>query len=226
MPSWAAVLGAEGTPQVTAYVRSLAGLGHNATAAEAGKARYEHDLRGLPWASEGKGNPALGAPDLTDSAWLYGSSEAAITESLTKGRAGQMPAHAPLIGEDAVKNGGRLRVQSARSEAPVAQTEGSTEMQGTDSGRETNLDSQAGASAPVPLMQRVGAVLWPSFLRRLRGHDGVFRLRRPHGAGQHHLPAGGHPATVGLHLGLLHVLGLHFQQQPVHVDPAAAARGD
>ena len=35
-------------------------------------------------------------------------------------------------------------------------------MQGTD-GRETNLDSQAGASAPVPLVQRVGAVLWPSF---------------------------------------------------------------
>ncbi len=35
-------------------------------------------------------------------------------------------------------------------------------MQGTD-GRETNLDSQAGAFAPVPLVQRVGAVLWPSF---------------------------------------------------------------
>ena len=52
---------------------------------------------------DGKGNPALGAPDLTDSAWLYGSSEAVITETLTKGRNGQMPAHGPLIGADAVK---------------------------------------------------------------------------------------------------------------------------
>lgn len=102
MPSWSAVLGAEGTPQVAAYVRSLAGLGHNAAAAEAGKPRYEQicvACHGI----DGKGNPALGAPDLTDDAWLYGSSEATITETLTKGRNGQMPAHGPLLGEDAVK---------------------------------------------------------------------------------------------------------------------------
>ncbi|MBK8070054.1 MAG: cytochrome-c oxidase, cbb3-type subunit III [Rhodanobacteraceae bacterium] len=122
MPSWAAVLGAEGTPQVTAYVRSLAGLGHNATAAEAGKARYD-TICVACHGPEGKGNPALGAPDLTDSAWLYGSSEAAISESLTKGRAGHMPAHGPLIGEDAVRMVAGY-VYSLRSEAPVAQTEG------------------------------------------------------------------------------------------------------
>lgn len=122
MPSWAAVLGAEGTPQVTAYVRSLAGLGHNATAAEAGKARYD-TICVACHGPDGKGNPALGAPDLTDSAWLYGSSEATITETLTKGRAGQMPAHGPLIGEDAVRMVAGY-VYSLRSEAPVAQAEG------------------------------------------------------------------------------------------------------
>ncbi|MBK9658104.1 MAG: cytochrome-c oxidase, cbb3-type subunit III [Rhodanobacteraceae bacterium] len=102
MPSWSAVLGAEGTPQVAAYVRSLAGLGHDATAAAAGKPRYEQicvACHGI----DGKGNPALGAPNLTDADWLYGSSEATIVESLTKGRNGQMPAHGPLIGADAVK---------------------------------------------------------------------------------------------------------------------------
>ena len=102
MPSWSAVLGAEGTPQVAAYVRSLAGLGHNAAAAEAGKPRYQQicvACHGI----DGKGNPLLGAPDLTDDAWLYGSSEATITETLTKGRNGQMPAHGPLLGADAVK---------------------------------------------------------------------------------------------------------------------------
>ena len=35
-------------------------------------------------------------------------------------------------------------------------------MEGTD-GRDQNPDSLVGASAPVPLVQRVGAVLWPSF---------------------------------------------------------------
>lgn len=102
MPSWAPVLGPEGTPQVVAYVRSLSGLSHDQTAADAGKPRFEQicvACHGI----DGKGNPALGAPDLTDSAWLYGSSEAVITETLTKGRNGQMPAHGPLIGPDAVK---------------------------------------------------------------------------------------------------------------------------
>lgn len=102
MPSWAAVLGPEGVPQTVAYVRSLGGLSHDATAAAAGKARYEQicvACHGI----DGKGNPMLGAPNLTDDDWLYGNSEAAITEALVKGRNGVMPAHGPLIGEDAVK---------------------------------------------------------------------------------------------------------------------------
>jgi cytochrome c oxidase cbb3-type subunit III len=48
---------------------------------------------------DGKGNPLLGAPDLTDAYWLYGSSPEAITASILKGRNGVMPAHAPLLGE-------------------------------------------------------------------------------------------------------------------------------
>lgn len=122
MPSWSAVLGAEGTPQVVAYVRSLAGLGHNSAAAEAGKPRYEQicvACHGI----DGKGNIAMGAPDLTDTAWLYGSSEAAITESLTKGRNGQMPAHGPLLGDDAVKIVAGY-VYSLRDQADVAQNDG------------------------------------------------------------------------------------------------------
>lgn len=122
MPSWSAVLGPEGTPQVVAYVRSLAGLGHNATAAAAGKPRYEQVCVACHGV-DGKGNPLMGAPDLTDSAWLYGSSEAAITESLVKGRAGQMPAHGPLLGEDAVRVVAGY-VYSLRNATPVAQEDG------------------------------------------------------------------------------------------------------
>ncbi len=40
----------------------------------------------------GKGNVELGAPNLTDKIWLYGSDEATIIETVTNGRAGVMPA--------------------------------------------------------------------------------------------------------------------------------------
>ena len=34
---------------------------------------------------------AIGSPNLTDKIWLYGGSEAAIIETITKGRNGAMP---------------------------------------------------------------------------------------------------------------------------------------
>ena len=47
-----------------------------------------------------RGAPALlGAPDLTDTYWLYGNTPDVLREGLAKGRGGVMPAHAPLIGE-------------------------------------------------------------------------------------------------------------------------------
>jgi cytochrome c oxidase cbb3-type subunit 3 len=38
-----------------------------------------------------KGNSELGAPNLTDQIWLYGSDKATIVEGITKGRGGMMP---------------------------------------------------------------------------------------------------------------------------------------
>jgi cytochrome c oxidase cbb3-type subunit 3 len=49
---------------------------------------------------DGKGNQALGAPNLTDDIWLYGSSAAEIRKSIVEGRNGVMPAHGTLIGPD------------------------------------------------------------------------------------------------------------------------------
>jgi cytochrome c oxidase cbb3-type subunit 3 len=42
--------------------------------------------------AEGKGNPELGAPNLTDEIWLYGSQKADIVQSIFTGRGGSMPA--------------------------------------------------------------------------------------------------------------------------------------
>jgi cytochrome c oxidase cbb3-type subunit 3 len=41
---------------------------------------------------DGKGNQDLGAPNLTDGIWLYGSDRATIVDGLTNGRGGVMPA--------------------------------------------------------------------------------------------------------------------------------------
>ena len=49
--------------------------------------------------AEGKGNVALGAPNLTDDTWLYGGTRERIVESISKGRNGRMPAHREFLGE-------------------------------------------------------------------------------------------------------------------------------
>ena len=49
--------------------------------------------------AQAKGNPAMGAPNLTDNIWLYGGLKKTIMETIEKGRAGRMPAHAEFLGE-------------------------------------------------------------------------------------------------------------------------------
>jgi cytochrome c oxidase cbb3-type subunit 3 len=51
---------------------------------------------------EGKGNPALGAPDLTNNIWMYGGSDRVLLNTLKNGRNGQMPAHGEFLGADKV----------------------------------------------------------------------------------------------------------------------------
>ena len=50
--------------------------------------------------ADGTGNEALGAPNLTNDIWLYGSSDTEIRRTLVEGRNGVMPAHSDLIGPD------------------------------------------------------------------------------------------------------------------------------
>ncbi|MNJ75293.1 Cbb3-type cytochrome c oxidase subunit CcoP2 [compost metagenome] len=44
----------------------------------------------------------LGAPNLTDRIWLYGSSFAQISQTLRHGRSGHMPAQEAFLGNDKV----------------------------------------------------------------------------------------------------------------------------
>jgi len=88
---------------VANYVRSLAGLstakGYNA--AEGGKIFAENCV--ACHGDAGKGNPELGAPDLTDKIWLYGSDEAALIETIGNGRAGVMPAWVERLDPSTIK---------------------------------------------------------------------------------------------------------------------------
>jgi len=102
MPPWGEVLGADGVRDVVAYVQSLSGQPSDATQAAAGKARFE-TVCSACHGIDGKGNPLVGAPNLTDQIWLYGGDAATIAETVAKGRNGQMPAWGDKLGAERVR---------------------------------------------------------------------------------------------------------------------------
>ena len=88
---------------VAGYVRSLSGLptspGYDAAAGKKIFAANCVTCHG----DAGKGNQEVGAPDLTDRIWLYGSDEATIIETVTNGRSGVMPAWAGRLDPSTIK---------------------------------------------------------------------------------------------------------------------------
>lgn len=103
MPAWADALtamgGATAKDDVISYVRSLSGLEKPEAEVSARGQKLFGAICAACHGPEGKGNPLLGAPDLTDDVWLYGNTREVLMTGVEKGRAGQMPAHKPLLGE-------------------------------------------------------------------------------------------------------------------------------
>lgn len=97
-----AQLGEEAIGNVAAYVMSLSGRQADATKVEAGKGVFTSAGCIACHGPDAKGNPMLGAPNLTDNTWLYGASEGVIKKTITGGRNGVMPAHKDLLGEDKI----------------------------------------------------------------------------------------------------------------------------
>ena len=98
MPAWGEVLSAEDIFNVTAYVEQLSGREVSGAHASLGGAIYKQNCA-MCHGPDGKGNPMLGAANLTDDIWLYGGSHKKITESIVEGRNGVMPAHKAFLGE-------------------------------------------------------------------------------------------------------------------------------
>jgi cytochrome c oxidase cbb3-type subunit 3 len=96
MPPFGPALGEQGVKDAAHYVMSLSGSAHDSIRAARGKEKFAQ-LCAVCHGADGKGNPQLGAPNLTDGVWLHGSGEAAIAETITRGRSNQMPAHKELL---------------------------------------------------------------------------------------------------------------------------------
>jgi len=97
------VLKPEQIVTVANYVRSLSGLptapGYDAAAG----AKIFADNCAACHGDKGQGNQELGAPNLTDKIWLYGSDEATIIETITNGRSGVMPAWVDRLDPSTIK---------------------------------------------------------------------------------------------------------------------------
>jgi cytochrome c oxidase cbb3-type subunit 3 len=85
------------------YVRSLSNLPVAANVDLAAGKKLFVDSCAVCHGENGKGNREFGAPDLTDAVWLYGSSKAAIAESIWNGRGGIMPAWSGRLDDVTIK---------------------------------------------------------------------------------------------------------------------------
>jgi cytochrome c oxidase cbb3-type subunit 3 len=88
---------------VAHYVRSLSGLPTSAGFDAAAGRKIFAENCATCHGDAGKGNQELGAPNLTDKIWLYGSDEEAVIETITNGRNGVMPAWTGRLDPSTIK---------------------------------------------------------------------------------------------------------------------------
>ena len=96
MAPWGPALGDQGVADVTQTVLRMAGKDHDPAAAERGSESYRTFCVACHGV-DGKGNAALGAPDLTNDIWLYGGDAATIALTIREGRMGNMPSQADML---------------------------------------------------------------------------------------------------------------------------------
>ncbi len=88
--------------EMVEHLRAISGQEHDAAAAGRAGPVFAEQCASCHGA-EGRGNPELGAPDLTDRTWLYGGDRQALYETLWHGRAGVMPAFGGRLSDDMIR---------------------------------------------------------------------------------------------------------------------------
>jgi cytochrome c oxidase cbb3-type subunit 3 len=89
-PMGAALGGSDDVKNVANYVMSLSNGPHDSLRAQLGKSKFA--ACAACHGADGKGNVALGAPNLTDDIWLHGYGEQAVINIVNNGRTNEMPA--------------------------------------------------------------------------------------------------------------------------------------
>jgi len=102
MPAFADMLDAQQVTAISAYVVSLSGGEADTVQAAAGKDLFAQNCVACH-GEAGKGSRDLGAPDLTDAIWLYGSSPTEIAAQIRHPRHGVMPGWQARLGDVTVK---------------------------------------------------------------------------------------------------------------------------
>lgn len=102
MPAFGEILGDDEISQVVAYVLSLSGADHDAGAAQAGETVFLDNCAACH-GDDGTGMLDFGAPNLTDSIWLYGGAPETIEETVRQSRRGIMPSFQGRLDADDIR---------------------------------------------------------------------------------------------------------------------------
>jgi cytochrome c oxidase cbb3-type subunit 3 len=101
MPPWVGALGENGVTDMANYVASLSGQTHDATAAARAAPQFVTFCAACH-GRDGRGMPTVGAPDLTNSIWLYGGTVDQIAFTIRNGRGGHMPAQESVLSREKI----------------------------------------------------------------------------------------------------------------------------
>ena len=119
MPPMGAAFGGEAEiSNVAHYVLSLSGSPHDQAKALSGKKGFS--ACAACHGADGKGNKALGAPNLTDDSWLHGWGEAAIASIIQSGKTNVMPAQSPRLSAEQIHLVSAYTLSLSASSLPAA----------------------------------------------------------------------------------------------------------
>lgn len=103
MPPMIAAVGSDDNAKAVAqYVLSFSGRANDPLKAQLGRKIFG-EVCAACHGADGKGNQAVGAPNLTDKTWLYGGTEKSIVETIKNGRQGHMPSHQKILTADQIR---------------------------------------------------------------------------------------------------------------------------
>lgn len=101
MPGWGLAIGENNVQATAQYVLKLSGREHDESKAKIGAPVFRQNCAACH-GENGKGNIALGAPDLTDDAWLYSGDVKSIEQTIRSGRTNIMPSQRDKLRDETI----------------------------------------------------------------------------------------------------------------------------